>query len=61
MKKLLSILICCCMFFSVLPAFADVADDIEAGEAMTHDELVAKAQAETGTFIVYGKLYELIK
>ena len=42
------------MFLSVVPALADVADDIKAGEALSHDELVAKAKAETGAFIVYG-------
>lgn len=37
-----------------VPALADVAADVEAGQALTHDELVAKAQAESGTFVVYG-------
>jgi Flp pilus assembly protein TadG len=37
-----------------LPALADVAADVEAGQALTHDQLVEKAKAETGTFVVYG-------
>ena len=54
MKKLFALMLCCCLLLSVLPALADVQSDIAAGEQMTHDELVEKAKAETGTFIVYG-------
>ena len=54
MKKLLSILVVLSLLLTALPAFADVIADVEAGQAMTHDELVAKALAESGTFIVYG-------
>ncbi len=54
MKKWFALMLCCCLLLSALSAFADVAGDIAAGEAMSHDELVEKAKAETGTFIVYG-------
>ena len=52
MKKWLALVLCCCMFLSVIPALADVADDIKAGEALSHDELVAKAAAEIGTEVI---------
>ncbi|MBQ8159225.1 MAG: ABC transporter substrate-binding protein [Clostridia bacterium] len=54
MKKLLALLLTCMLVLSAIPALADVADDVAAGEALTHDELVEKALAETGTFVVYG-------
>ena len=44
----LALALCC------VSALADVAADVEAGQAMTHDQLVEKALAETGTFVVYG-------
>jgi len=37
-----------------------VADLVKAGEAMTHDELVEKALAEEGTFIVYGNTSRIV-
>ena len=54
MKKLLALLLTCMLVLSAIPALADVADDVAAGEALTHDELVEKALAETVTFVVYG-------
>ena len=54
MKKLLSLLLVMCLALCAASAFADVPADIEAGSAMTHDELVEKAKAETGKFIVAG-------
>ena len=54
MKKLLSLILALAMLLCAVPALADVADDVAAGEAMTHDELVEKALAESGTFVVYG-------
>jgi len=54
MKKLLSLLLVLCLALCAASAFADVPADIEAGSAMTHDELVEKAKAETGKFIVAG-------
>jgi len=53
MKKLLAALLACTLMFSAV-AFAEVQDDVTAGEAMTHEELLEKAKAEEGTFIVYG-------
>ncbi len=54
MKKFLSFVLVLCLVILALPAMADVAEDVAAGEAMTHDELVEKALAESGTFVVYG-------
>ena len=54
MKKLLSLLLALCLALCAASAFADVPADIEAGSAMSHDELVEKAKAETGKFIVAG-------
>ena len=54
MKKLLCVVLELMMALCALPALADVAADVEAGQAMTHDQLVEKAKAETGTFVVYG-------
>ena len=54
MKKILCVVLALLMALCALPALADVAADVEAGQAMTHDELVEKAKAESGTFVVYG-------
>ena len=54
MKRGLAILLTLMMALGAAFASADVAADIAAGQGMTHEELVEKAQAETGTFIVYG-------
>lgn len=54
MKKLLSLVLALAMLLCAMPALADVADDVEVGQTLNHDELVAKAQAESGTFIVAG-------
>ena len=51
---MLSVLLALSLLLMAVPAFADVAADVEAGQAMTHDELVEKAKAESGTFVVYG-------
>jgi len=53
MKKLFALLLSL-MMLCASAALADVAGDVEAGQAMTHDELVEKALAESGTFVVYG-------
>lgn len=54
MKKFLAFLLAAMMLLASVPALADVAETVKAGEALTHDELVEKAKAETGAFIVYG-------
>lgn len=54
MKRILSLILCLTVALCAAPALADVAADVEAGQSMTHDELVEKAKAESGTFIVYG-------
>ena len=61
MKKFLSLMLTLAMVLCALPAFADVAADVEAGQAMSHDELVAKALAEGGTFIVAGNTSRITK
>ena len=54
MKKILSLVLSLALLLSGAFALADVADDVEAGQSMTHDELVEKAMAENGTLVVYG-------
>ncbi len=54
MKKILSLVLSLTMLLCAVPAFADVAADVEAGQSMTHDALVEKALAESGPFVVYG-------
>lgn len=54
MKKLLALLMAVCMLLAAVPALADVAATVEAAANLTHDELVEKAMAETGTFVVAG-------
>ena len=54
MKKFLALLMAACMLLSAVPALADVADIVAAAADLTHDELVEKALAETGTFVVAG-------
>ncbi len=56
MKKFLALLLAACMLLSVVPALAedDVAAIVAAASELTHDELVEKAKAEEGTFIMYG-------
>ncbi len=54
MKKILSLILALMMLACAVPALADVAADVAAAEGLTHDELVEKAMAETGPFIVAG-------
>ena len=54
MRRLISLLLAAMMLLSLTAAFADVAQDVTGAKDLTHDELVAKAKAEDGTFIVYG-------
>ena len=53
MKKLLSVMLALCLLLSCC-AFADVAETVASAADLSHDELVALAQAESGTFVVYG-------
>lgn len=53
-KKTLSLFLALVLMLCAVPALADVAADVEAGQSMTHDELVERAKAEEGTFVVYG-------
>ena len=57
MKKFLALLMAACMLLTAVPALAEdsaVAAIVAGAAEMTHDELVEKAMAEEGTFIVYG-------
>lgn len=54
MKKIVSLLLALMMLAGTCAMAESVADLVKAGEAMTHDELVAKALAEKGQFVVYG-------
>ena len=54
MKKLFAVLLAMMLALFAVSALGDVAADVEAGQAMTHEELVEKALAESGTFVVYG-------
>ena len=54
MKKLAALVLALMLAFSCVSALADVAADVAAGQEMTHDQLVEKAKAETGVFVVYG-------
>ena len=54
MKKLLALLLSILMLLSCGAALAEVTEEVKLGEAMTHEELVEKALAEEGTFVVYG-------
>ncbi len=54
MKKFLSLVLAFVMAMSLTQALADVAADVAEGELLSHDELVEKALAESGTFVVYG-------
>ena len=52
MKKILALILSLCLLLSCTAAFADVKETVAAAENLTHDELVALAQAESGNFIV---------
>ena len=54
MKKFAALVLALIMALCAVHALADVAADVEAGQALTHDQLVEKAKAESGTFVVYG-------
>ncbi len=56
MKKtlLLALILTLGMLLCAVPACADISADVEAGQAMTREELAEKAMAESGTFVVYG-------
>ena len=54
MKKLLALLLAISMLVMAIPALADTAEIVAEGQTLTHDQLVEKALAETGTFIAYG-------
>ena len=54
MKKFLALLMAVCMLLAAVPALADVADTVASAADLTHDELVEKALAESGTFVVAG-------
>ena len=57
MKKtlLIALILTLGLLLCAAPACAaDISADVEAGQAMTREELAEKAMAESGTFVVYG-------
>lgn len=61
MKKVMAAILALMTAFFALPAVADLAADIEAGSAMTFDELLEKAETETGNFVVAGNTSRIVK
>ena len=60
MKKLVALLMALLMLTGIVASAESVEDIVKAGESLTHDELVALAQAETGTFVVYGNTSRIV-
>ena len=54
MKKILCLVLSLMLLVCASSALADVAADVEAGQSMTHEQLVEMAKAESGAFVVYG-------
>ena len=61
MKKLVAIILCTLMALTCMSAMAEsVADLCAAAESMTSAELLEKALAEEGTFVVYGNTSRIV-
>ena len=61
MKKFVALLLCCLLTLSFAGALAEsVADLCAAAEGLTHEELLEKALAEEGTFVVYGNTSRIV-
>ena len=60
MKKFVSLLLALMMLLGTCAMAESVADMAKAAESMTHDELVEKALAEEGTFVVYGNTSRIV-
>ena len=61
MKKIVALLLCCLLTLSFAGALAEsVADLCAAAESMSHKELLEKALAEEGTFVVYGNTSRIV-
>ena len=61
MKKIVALLLCCLLTLSFAGALAEsVADLCAAAEGMSHEELLEKALAEEGTFVVYGNTSRIV-
>ncbi len=54
MKRWIALLTAMVLMLSFGTALAAVKDDIAVGAALSQEELVDKAKAESGTFVVYG-------
>ncbi|MDR2505312.1 MAG: ABC transporter substrate-binding protein [Oscillospiraceae bacterium] len=54
MKKFLSLIIAAVIMLAAMPALAAASDIVAASADLNHEELLEKALAENGTFIVYG-------
>ena len=60
MKKLVSLLLALAMLLGTCAMAESVADLAKAAESLTHEELVEKALAEEGTFVVYGNTSRIV-
>lgn len=61
MKKLIALILCALMALTASCAFAEtVAELCAAGESMSHEELLEKALAEEGNFVVYGNTSRIV-
>ncbi|MDO5022610.1 MAG: extracellular solute-binding protein [Eubacteriales bacterium] len=54
MKKILTLLLALSLVLTSVAALADVKQTVVDAKDISHEELVEKAKAEEGTFIVYG-------
>ena len=61
MKKLISAVLALMLALCAFPALADLAADLEAGSAMSFDELLEKASEEKGNFVVLGNTSRIVK
>ena len=61
MKKFISAVLALMMALCAVSALADLAAEIEAGSAMTFEELLKKAGEEKGNFVVAGNTSRIVK
>ncbi len=53
-SRFLALALSMALLVCLLASCGGKSDSVEAEHALSHDELVEKALAETGTFVVYG-------
>lgn len=54
MKRVLALMLSLMLLLTILPTLALEKEAVLEAQAFSHEELVEKAKAESGTFIVYG-------